>query len=688
MNKPWYSRIGRVILRGLSYVAASAVLLPVNVHAALEEIVVTATRRSAVASDISLPTTLVGSDELARVTLPTDALAAVAGVFLQQTTPGQGAAIIRGQRGSSVLHLVDGMRLNNALFRSAPTQYLALVPVSAIDRIEVIRGTPTSLYGSDAVGGAVQLVTRRPEFDSAQLTTRGRLGLTADTAELNRRISAVVDIGQRDWAASFSADVATTGDRRVGGGDRIGPSGYRARSGRAFVAFRPSERDEFSLDLHYALQPSTPRVDELVPGFGQSAAASDEFAFEPDRRVFAHARYLRREVWAGVDLTASLAMQRIDDDRRTRTAGSDERRLERNRSELGGASVTLAHAGDGGSWVAGVEVYRDDVTSSRRALSLATGVSEPTTPRFPNGAALDQIAAYINLDQQLSPEHRLTGGVRYSRVVIDLPASSVSQEADVTVSEFSGDVGYIGVLTPALSIVANVGVGFRAPNVFDLGTFGDRPGNRFNVPGTSLDSESVLSTDLGLRWQSARWRAELMAFRLDYRDRIVSRLTGDITASGRDIVQSANAARSEVTGLEFALDGALTERWRLAAGLTYTRGEQREEGAATEPGDRIPPANGFFRLEFLPTDTWQLELALASAQGQDRLSARDVRDSRIDPAGTPGWLTLGGALAFTPEDGVSFRFSIDNLTDRRYRRHGSGIDAAGRNVAIAISYRW
>ena len=68
------------------------------------------------------------------------------GVYLQQTTPGQGAAIIRGLKGSSILHLVDGIRVNNAIFRSAPTQYFALVPTSAVERIEVLRGTPASLY--------------------------------------------------------------------------------------------------------------------------------------------------------------------------------------------------------------------------------------------------------------------------------------------------------------------------------------------------------------------------------------------------------------------------------------------------------------------------------------------------------------------------------------------------------------
>ncbi|MDH3441842.1 MAG: TonB-dependent receptor plug domain-containing protein, partial [Gammaproteobacteria bacterium] len=114
----------------------------------IEEIQVTATRRPADISEVSAALTVVTSDEIGRAKLMTDALAAKPGVFLQQTTPGQGAAIIRGLKGSEVLHLVDGMRLNNAIFRNAPTQYMALVAPGTVDRIEVVRGAPASLYGS------------------------------------------------------------------------------------------------------------------------------------------------------------------------------------------------------------------------------------------------------------------------------------------------------------------------------------------------------------------------------------------------------------------------------------------------------------------------------------------------------------------------------------------------------------
>ncbi|WP_161787585.1 TonB-dependent receptor plug domain-containing protein [Pseudohaliea rubra] len=97
--------------------------------------------------------------------LPSDLFRGMPGTFVQQTTPGQGIPIVRGLKGSQVLHLVDGFRINNAFYRSAPNQYLGLVPTAGIAAVEVARGAVATLYGSDAMGGAVQVVTRPPAFD-------------------------------------------------------------------------------------------------------------------------------------------------------------------------------------------------------------------------------------------------------------------------------------------------------------------------------------------------------------------------------------------------------------------------------------------------------------------------------------------------------------------------------------------
>ena len=193
--------------------AALAAGCPATVHGAdsqIDEVLVTATRRPVAAAEVSAAVSIVGADDIRSQKLITDALAGSPGVFLQQTTPGQGAVIIRGQKGSSILHLVDGLRLNNAIFRSAPTQYLALVPATAIERIEVLRGTPASLYGSDAIGGVVQVVTRVPSFESKESKVRGEVFAGLDTAESGRILRGTVDIGNERVVTSVSGEYLRT----------------------------------------------------------------------------------------------------------------------------------------------------------------------------------------------------------------------------------------------------------------------------------------------------------------------------------------------------------------------------------------------------------------------------------------------------------------------------------------------
>ena len=185
---------------------------------AIDEIQVTATRRLIDTEDVFAALTLVPGENIRNSKLTTDALKMQPGVYLQQTTPGQGAAIIRGLKGSEVLHLVDGFRLNNAIFRNAPTQYLALVAPGGVDRIEVVRGAPASLYGSDAVGGVVQVLSHIPSFDSSG--SRGSAFLGFDSADLGKIIRASHEMGNERVAGLISGEYLDTGNRRIGGGHK------------------------------------------------------------------------------------------------------------------------------------------------------------------------------------------------------------------------------------------------------------------------------------------------------------------------------------------------------------------------------------------------------------------------------------------------------------------------------------
>lgn len=656
--------------------------------APIDEIQVTATRRPVEANKVSAALTVVGAEDIQSGKLLTDSLAGQVGVYLQQTTVGQGAAIIRGLKGSEILHLVDGLRLNNAIFRNAPTQYLALVPPGSIERMEVVRGSPTSLYGSDAVGGVIQVISRLPRFESDLMSWRRELYLGLDSAELTRTLRASVDVGNRNQAGLFSVAWQESGDREIGGGERIGPSGYESWSARSALVLRPDNDQRWVFDLQFTRQPSTPRVDELVAGFGQTEASSSEYYFEPNERLFGRAGYRRDDGLFAGDWTVDVGWQQINDDRRTRDTGADTRRFEANRSDLLGLSLNAVRDFRDLSAVFGFEFYHDTVHSERWEVEVTSGSRETLQSRFPDGSEVQQAAVFANVSRPIGSRHSLSGGLRLSAVDIDLPATSVSVAADIGIDDFSADIGWLFDVTETTQLLANVGHGFRAPNVFDLGTLGERPGNRFNIPNPALQSERVTQFDFGMRQRAGDWNLELVVYRLDYRDRIQSALTGDMTTDGRDIVQSRNLGKADIHGVEFGLQWQADQRWSADLLVNYSRGEQRESDGQIVAGDRVPPLNGRFTVNFEATDRLLVRTSLVFAERQDRLSPRDVRDSRINPLGTAGWGILNSGLSWQPGDRWQIKAGMENLLDRRYRSHGSGIDAIGRNIYLSASAEW
>jgi len=669
----------RIFLAG-AVLIASSVPLPASAEP-IEEIRVMATRRTVDIADVSASISASGRGAALQEKLATDVLQDLVGVALQQTTPGQGAAIVRGLKGSSILHLVDGMRLNNAMFRSAPTPWFALVPAISIERIEVIRGTPASLYGSDAVGGVIQSVSRLPEFDTETMTTAGDVVLGLDTAELQRSIRATLDIGDRYLSGSIGAEFLETGDRRIGGGERIAPSDFSSRAVRAVLQGTPSETRAWFFDLQWLEQPETPRIDELVPGFGQTDPSSAEFFFAPNTRTFIH--FQHDEVTdTGIDWKVDAAWQRIDDDRRTRDFNDVERRFEENRSDLYGLTVNASGHLGAIDWIAGLDLYYDEVSSSRYAEDITTGASMPLAARFPDGSTIAQSGVFTRAEWHAGERHRFNAGIRYTNVDIELPDG-----ASITPARLSGDLGWIYDIDDIWQVVANIGNGFRAPNIADIGTLGNRPGNRFNVPNADLEAETVTHLDVGVRHHGADWHAELVFYGLRYEDRIVSVDTGDVTPGGRDVVQSVNAAAATLYGVEAGIDANVTERLRLRANLQYTRGTQRIDGVE-EPADRVPPLSARVVLIFTQSDTFAYEGWLAAAARQDRLSDRDLRDVRIDPAGTAGWATVGLSARYSGPGGWQVHAGLDNLFDARYRTHGSGLDAPGRNLFLTVRRRW
>ena len=657
----------------------------------LTVIQVTATRRAESRLDAPVATTVLTREQLLERPAATvmQALHGEAGTFVQQTTPGQAIVIVRGLKGSEVLHLVDGFRLNNAIFRNAPNQYMALVDGQMLDAIEVVRGPMSALYGGDAMGGVVQLRTWDPRFDGERRGYQGSLRTlwsSADRGLLSRVEGAA---GDQRFALSGGLTYQDVGELRSGGGERLAFSGFRAQGGNLKLTAQLGDNQQLLLQSQYFEQPSTPRHDELVPGFNQTNPGSAEFAFEPQARRFHQAQWTLSEPTALFDqLVLMGGRQSIRDDRRNRDFGSLNRDLERNTVTTDGFSVIADRAWRENRYLTyGVEWYRDHVASFRQRVNAASGAISPRPARFPDGSTMRQLGAFVQEDWQLTPSLDVLYGVRLSDVRTTLAPTGGVPGVTVDNQDLSGNLGLNFALREELRLVANVGRAFRAPNVFDLGVFGDRPGNRFQRPNPALEPETVLSVDAGVKFSGAEWSGELIGFRSNYRNKIVAVVTGEQTPSGRLVVESRNATRQTLTGLETRLDWRPAERLRGYATATWTRGDEILDGLR-DPADRIPPLYGKAGV------AWDLRADLALegyafyATRQARLSTRDRNDPRINPDGTAGWATLNLRLGWRPIDALEFGLRLENLADQRYREHGSGIDQRGRNAMVSVDWRF
>ncbi|MEQ1621529.1 MAG: TonB-dependent receptor, partial [Methylococcales bacterium] len=666
-------------------------LISISAHAdetlTLQTMQVTAGRSTIDSFNVPTAITVIDQDDIEKQVpqiLP-DLLRGQTGVFVQETTPGQGIPIIRGLKGSEVLYLVDGMRLSNAIFRNSPNQYTAMLDPFNVESIEVLRGPSSSLYGGDAMGGVVQVMTPTPRFYGSEWQSNAAFDNSYASAENAFQTHMKLSAGNEKLAVLGGFGYQDFDDRVAGGGEEQAHSSFKSWASNSKVIYHPNNAHELLLDMQYYNQPKTPRYDELMPGYGQTNPSSSVFYFEPNERLFLHGRYRYTHNTPLFDsLEFHAAHQRITDDRRARDFGDSIETRERNASLLTGFTVQAALA----HWprsqlVYGFEFYHDEVDSRRFDTDINTGTASTEKSRFPNASTMDSYALYGNETLQLGERLQFMLGTRYSHYHTILAPADRGVGARLDHDDVTGNVGLSYLLIDGLKFVSNFGRGFRPPNVFDLGTLGSRPGNRHNIANPALTPETLLTWDGGFKFQNRVWQAEAIGFVTDYRDKITSVLTGDKIA-GRDVVQNQNVNKVKLYGVEFGARFFASDQLELFSSVNYTLGDETFTDGKSLPADRIPPLNGRFGLHYTLMPTLWIESYTRFASRQNRLSGRDRDDPRINPAGTAGWATLNLRAGWKPHENWALQLSLENLLDKNYREHGSGIDATGVNVIASL----
>jgi outer membrane receptor protein involved in Fe transport len=683
----------------------------------LETMQVTAGRQAELQYEVPQPVTVLTGADIAEIApqVITEALAYQPGAFFQQSGPGQGIVIVRGLKGSEVLHLVDGMRLNNAFFRNSPSQYIALVDPQNVARLELLRGPNATTYGSDAMGGVMHVLTPEERFDGDAWAWRGAARSRYDSSDLERSGRVRLAAGDRELSVAGGVSFAEFGQRRLAepgqspdgqGGtfleDRVNDTDYRSRAWDVKTLWTPAGGHELMFAVQSFDVPELQRYFQTVPGYGGGLPARAIAEFRNDRRFF-HLRY-RYSLPLGFleAIEVHLARQVMNDDRLDRRQDNSRDEFTFNRSTLDGLTAQAETGFEVHRLRYGIEYYTDAVDSSAYRES-PPGSGTITTPNgtsffspFPDGSRADDLGAWLLDEWRASADGLIETGVRYTHHETDIAQGDRAFGAKLSQNDYTGSLGARYAITPTLAWTANLGRGFRAPNLFDLALVGQRANNRVVIANLDLEPESVITLDTGLKAKAGAWSGEFSVFHSDYDNRIVTVSPafaegtpecpddGDPATTG--CAQNRNIAQSRYYGFEGGARYA-GESVAVRATLNYTWGDQEQDGVRT-PANRVPPLNGQVALEVQPVSGLTVEPWVFFAGEQDRLDANDLADTRIDPNGTAGYAIANLRVGLTPAPALRLQFEARNLLNQPYREHGSGIDGAGFGVALTADYRF
>lgn len=715
------------------------------------------------------------------------------GVLAQQTTAAQGSPIIRGLTGQNNVYLVDGVRFNTAAWRSGPSQYLAWLDPALVGRMEIVRGPGSVQYGSDAMGGTIQVLTAVPTLLPAGTRFGGHVGLSTAAADASRQVEASFLARTARVSFQLGASARSVGDLRPGRardshaaatrflglpsgvvGTRLRRTGFSQSGGHLVVQAAAGAGASVTGIYRHDAQAGVRRYDRELGGAGLFRSE-----FDPQALDFGVLRYQRGATGLADSVWASFSVNIQRDG--TLEQARPTSRIDRQRARTtayGYQAQGTALAASRHTVLFGGEGY-DEYIAATRVLESGGG-AHPARPEIPDGTRYTSLGLFLQDSIDVIPGRlHVRGGLRYGRFQFGTTADAalgVPAEA-VTTDTLTGQVGAVIGITKALGVTASVSRGFRAANAFDLGAIGISGGGGFEIsparaaalrgltgsdagstavstgkPIGPLEPEVVYAYEAGLRLNTGRISASIVGFDLELRDAIQRRtvifatpIVGTVISGHEIVAQDAagrayvaldprpiatrvNVDRSRAIGVEADGQVRLGTTWTLRGHFSLVNGHELGTGVHMR---RMPPPMGGLSLRWSPASgrVW-LEGVGSFARPQTRLNPGDVSDARIGATRTnssvaaffsgtavdlglvrDGLLVatgetlaqvqarvLGGATAspmFTRTNGhvvvgvrggwrlaprIHLTLVTENLADRNYRLHGSGVDGPGANV--------
>lgn len=685
-----------------------------------------------------IPVTSISYDELQlkQNSTAADLLRSETGVYVQQTTPGQGSIYIRGRAGRDVLYLYNGLRMNPSFVRAGQNQYFGAFDPFSIDQMDVFRGPISTFYGSDALSGGVNIVPRLATIlgpnggfgrAQSQVNVGGNGEKTLHLESGYRFSSLAMSISGTLRDFNYYAMPSRSDSKRwFPYKTTLDENDYNFSALNTSVKWSINDESHLTLHSYRSHLPDAPRWDRMILGYSGNDAPQRFYDSNTSPLAFGayQLEYNRRfqVPWLS-SLNLHAGYHQLKDHRKSirfadrpsysegnyDKSASDMVNYDRNTSHQYLLSVDLRSLFKNTlllSW--GADVSMDLTESQQYYQHQYTQAIQPLLSRFPDGSQYLQNGVFGHLFYGGHPRWTVDGGVRFSSTYAYLPMEGMATERGFDpyrqwFSQLTGSVGLSYQLREGLFGVANLGTGFRAPNVADLSEVGIRRSDLYQSANPDLKPEQSVNVDLGFRSTHKRLYTELSAYWIYYFDKIDVQYTGEIVDQfgrrntsgqvpmpGNDLFyesQSSNASSMNLLGLESQINLALHDQHRLSFILNHTYGRIRNADGVKDYVDRIPPTNGLLQYEvMLLNDRLRLRPQARFALAKRSLSQEELGDDRISPEGTDGFLNLQVITAFDLHKHLQLRVFADNLTNQVYREHASTLDGMRRNVTLSLSY--
>lgn len=653
-------------------------------------------------------------------------------IFIQKSQLGGGSPMIRGFATNRVLINVDGVRMNNAIFRSGNVQNIISIDANSIQNTEVILGPGTVIYGSDAIGGVMNFYTLPHQFNtSKELTYDGNVLSRWSSANNEKTMHFDLNLATNKWSFVTSATFSDYDDLRMGNhgpDDYVRPdyvvtnngvdevvqndnremqvaSGYNQINLIQKVAYKPNENWLFNYAFHYSTTSDFNRYDQLLRRRNGTLRFA-EWYYGPQEWVMHHFKvnYTKPTKWFDKAFL-SVAYQQFEESRHNRNFNNLNRTNNTEKVDAYSANLDfIKKLGDKSKIAYGLEYIFNLVNSFGITKNIQTNEIEAAPARYPDGAKWQSIAAYAQYENKINDKFTFQSGLRFNQIglnatfdqtFVDYPFDKTS----INTSALTGSVGFSYLATKNTALFFNAGTAFRSPNIDDVGKiYESTPGNLV-VPNPDLKYEYAYNTELGLQQKIGKSVTfDITGYYTLVKDALVRRaftLYGESTIIFQDeesnIQAIQNAAKANVYGLQAGLNVELFPflNWRTNA--NWTKGEEELDNGDKAPLRHAAPFFGDTRLIF-KTKKWTTDLNIVfngkikpedlapSEVEKDYLYALDANGKPYVPA----WYTLNLKSLFKLNSTWTFSGGIENITDQRYRPYSSGITAPGRNFILSV----